>query len=91
MEISEPISYEEVKRAVLSMNSNNSSGFDGFPAAFFHNNWDTLGSDIFQMVQTAYPAGTFLVKLNHTLITLIPKMENPKRSPNFDQLAYARS
>lgn len=75
----EPVSLEEVRRAVMAMNSFKAPGADGFQAFFFKQYWDILGDDLHAMVADAFSNGKGETSLLETLIVLIPKIENPLR------------
>jgi hypothetical protein len=62
-------------------------GSDGIPAAFYQKYWNTVRTDITNMVKALFHSGFMLKSLNHTFITLIPKLPNPERVSQFRPIA----
>ncbi|GJT73883.1 auxin efflux carrier [Tanacetum coccineum] len=60
-----------------------SSGPDGYTAAFFKGAWEIVGSDVVNAVKEFFVNGKLLKELNHTVIALIPKIQNPTRINDF--------
>ena len=71
------IEEKEIRDAVLSMNPNKSLGMDGMGPLFFQKFWHIIKDDIVRVIQTFFHTGLMLKSVNHTIITLIPKTENP--------------
>lgn len=55
----------------------------GFVAAFYQENWEWIGKDIVQSALAFFQSGYMLKELNHTFITLIPKVPNPQQVGDF--------
>lgn len=53
-------------------------GPDGMPPSFFQKYWHIVGDDICAAVKAFFQSKNMLRVLNHTLISLIPKV---KKSP----------
>lgn len=82
--LNSPFSREE--GALNQMFLTNSPGVDGMRALFYHNYWDIVGYDVVSF----YLNGRASVKeVNHTLLTLIPKVHRPAKV-SFDQSVYAQ-
>ena len=77
------ISDEEIKSAMFSMGDDKSPGPDGYSAAFFKNSWDIIGHDVMDAVREFFVSGKLLKELNHTAITLIPKVLSPSTVSDF--------
>ncbi|GKC06324.1 reverse transcriptase domain, reverse transcriptase zinc-binding domain protein [Tanacetum coccineum] len=60
-----------------------SSRPDGYTAAFFKGAWKIVGSDVVNAVKEFFVNGKLLKELNHTVIALIPKIQNPTRINDF--------
>ncbi|GKC42164.1 sodium/hydrogen exchanger 6, partial [Tanacetum coccineum] len=73
------VSNDEVKSVIFSMGDDRAPGPDGFTAAFFKKAWDVVGGDITCAVQDFFSNGKLLKELNHTIISLIPKVTTPAR------------
>ena len=82
-----PILDEEITLAVNQMEPLKTPGFDGIPAAFYQKYWNTVRTDITNMVKALFHSGFMLKSLNHTFITLIPKLPNPERVSQFRHIA----
>ncbi|KAL9664105.1 hypothetical protein QQ045_019502 [Rhodiola kirilowii] len=65
----------EVKRALFQMHPTKAPGLDGFLALFFQNNWAIVGNDVTREVLEVLNNGRLDVRLNETLIVLIPKVK----------------
>ena len=65
---------EDVHTALFSMDSNKTPGPDGFGAGFFKTYWPLLKSDLFNSVVEFFRTGKLLKEINHTFLTLIPKI-----------------
>ncbi|GKB04963.1 hypothetical protein Tco_0833158 [Tanacetum coccineum] len=77
------ITTKEVKDAMFSMGNDKSPGPDGYTAAFFKDAWEIVGSDVVNAVKEFFVNGKLLKELNHTVIALIPKIQNPTRINDF--------
>ncbi|XP_021290562.1 uncharacterized protein LOC110421316 [Herrania umbratica] len=82
-DLAKGLSSEEIQHALFDMNPRKSTGYDGFPASFFQKNWQYINADLVNFVQMAYATGSVPPALNHTLITLIPKVESPEKITQF--------
>ncbi|KAH0972205.1 hypothetical protein GBA52_024361 [Prunus armeniaca] len=71
-------SREEVFDTIKSLSPSTSPRPDGFTGAFFQHHWVVVGTDVFRLVQSFFHSGKLPRRLNHTLITLIPKIPNPR-------------
>ncbi len=58
-------------------------GPDGMPPLFYQKFWDSIGNDVSFAVLSCLNSGTILKSINHTYITLIPKIPIPKKVTNF--------
>ncbi|KAL6227986.1 hypothetical protein ACLB2K_001940 [Fragaria x ananassa] len=67
-----------VQEAIFSIGGLKAPGVDGFPALFFHKHWNLLASEGFKLVSDAFSSGVIPDGLNHTLITLVPKIASPQ-------------
>ena len=78
VELVQPISLEEVRRAVMAMDAYKAPGADGFQAFFYKQYWHIIGRDLHKMVSDAFFQGRGEEQLLDTLIVLIPKVDNPQ-------------
>ena len=67
----------EVESALRQMAPLKAPGPDGMPPIFFQHYWDCIGNDIVKAVLFCLNTSEIIPGLNHTFITLIPKVKNP--------------
>ena len=65
------------------MGDDKSPGPDGFNAKFFKATWDITGREVCAAVKEFFINGKLLRQLNHTIISLIPKVESPDRVEHY--------
>ncbi|GJS98521.1 sodium/hydrogen exchanger 6 [Tanacetum coccineum] len=73
------VSNYEVKSVIFSMGDDRAPGPDGFTVAFLKKVWDMVGGDISCVVREFFSNGKLLKEINHTIISLIPKVSTPAR------------
>eukprot|EP00253_Pinus_taeda_P026308 PITA_26308 len=81
------ISMEEVEEAVKSMPNDKSPGPDGFTIKFFKACWQTIKTEIWEVVEDSRRSGTILKSFNSTFLALIPKEENAQTPEKFKPIA----
>jgi hypothetical protein len=69
----QPFSMDELRTAVLSMNSNSSPGLDGFGPAFYKKYWDLVKHSLFESLQDFHSLTTDIRPINKSFIVLLPK------------------
>lgn len=77
------VTADEVRRALFSMGNYKAPGPDGFHPLFFKAKWDILGQDIIKFVERVFNDPSLIGSVNHTLLTLIPKVDEPTRAVDF--------
>lgn len=70
-----------------SIHADKTPGPDGFSAAFFHSNWDSIGPDIVREVQDFFKTNKLPENINETFIRLIPKVGSPQAVPDYRPIA----
>ncbi|KAL9691841.1 hypothetical protein QQ045_012268 [Rhodiola kirilowii] len=90
-ELTRPYTWEEVKRALFQMAPLKAPGIDGFPALFFHRNWNTVGDRLCQEVLSFLNGGHFDKRLNCTRITLVPKVKDTKRIEDYRPISVCNT
>lgn len=73
-----PFVANEVLAALQSMCPDKSPGSDGMSAMFYQHYWDHIGTDVTTVVLGVLNEGHDMSKLNTFIITLIPKVKQPK-------------
>lgn len=75
--------YEEVKRAMFSIDSNKAPGLDGFRNFFFRYTWHIIRAEVTTVVLEFFQHGNMLKAHNATLVTLITMKTCPKNVSEF--------
>ncbi|XP_020254288.1 uncharacterized protein LOC109831370 [Asparagus officinalis] len=81
--LSAPISRDEIKNAVFSINDNKAPGPDGFSASFYKASWAIIGEEVTMASEDFFRTGKLLGAINSTSISLIPKVICPKSPSDF--------
>ncbi|CAN1253995.1 Transposon TX1 uncharacterized 149 kDa protein [Linum perenne] len=71
------VSDEEIRKSVFDMGPSQAPGIDGFTAAFFQTYWHIIKKDICEAVRAFFHSGKLLKGINRTIISLIPKVDQP--------------
>lgn len=66
---------EEIKSTVFAMSGDSASGPDGFTGLFYQQYWDTIGTDIYNMLQQFYTGASLPKSITHTNLVLLPKIQ----------------
>ncbi|XP_062076005.1 uncharacterized protein LOC133780148 [Humulus lupulus] len=82
-----PFNKSDVKKALFSIHSSKSPGLDGFGSGFFKGLWADIGDEISQSVLEFFQNGFLPKSLNETVISLIPKVAEPKSASNYRPIA----
>ena len=83
VDLAKPYTAEEVDCAIKEMAPLKAPGPDGMPHLFYQTYWTEVGMDVSQGVLSSLNSGSLLKSVNHTFITLIPKVKNPERVTEF--------
>ena len=81
-------SRDEVEMAVKQMAPLKAPGPDGMPPIFFQKFWNIIGDDVVKAIHSCLNSGNILPGLNHTFISLIPKVKHPEFVTEFRLLPY---
>uniref|UniRef100_A0A2N9FFZ2 Reverse transcriptase domain-containing protein n=1 Tax=Fagus sylvatica TaxID=28930 RepID=A0A2N9FFZ2_FAGSY len=73
----------EVEIALKQMAPLKAPGPDSLPPIFYQKYWHLIGRDVTAAVLTCLNSGQILKAINHTHITLIPKVQNPEEVVEF--------
>ena len=82
-DLAKPYLMEKVEFAIKEIAPLKAPGLDGMPPLFYQPYWSEVGMDISQAVLSSLNSGSLLKSINHTFITIIPKVQNPERVTNF--------
>ena len=86
-----PVLDDEIKAAVFDLAPDKTPGPDGFPPFFFQKYWSLVGNSVSKAVKAFFFSGKMLKEINHTFITLIPKVENPSSANHFRPISLCSS
>ncbi|GJY23686.1 uncharacterized protein Tco_0397344 [Tanacetum coccineum] len=73
----------EVKEAMFSIGKNKSPGLDGYTSTFFKHAWEIIGKEVTEVVQDFFKNGKLLTEINHTIISLLPKVHSPSKVSDY--------
>lgn len=73
----------EVEVALKQMAPLKAPGPDGMPPLFYQNFWELVKGDVIHDILFFLNSGSLPLSLNHTFITLIPKIKNPENVTEF--------
>ena len=82
IELTRVPSEEEIRRVVFNMNPLKAPGLDDMPGLFYKHYWLIVGEQLVAAVLIFFREGWLLREMNHTFITLIPKVQG---AHNFNQ------
>ncbi|XP_062113464.1 uncharacterized protein LOC133824560 [Humulus lupulus] len=74
LDLTQPFTKKDVKRALFSIPSIKSPGPDGFGSGFFKALWNDIGVEISDAILMFFEHGEIPSELNGTFLTLIPKL-----------------
>ena len=76
-----------MEAALKQMAPLKASGPNGMPQIFFHHYWSSIGDDVVKAILSCLNSSQILPGLNHTLLTLIPKVKCPDKVTKFWPIA----
>lgn len=74
-----PFSIDELKKALLKMNTNKAPGTDGLPPEFYSTFWDQVSTYLYDSINHSLQEGELSTEQRRGVITLIPKKEVDRR------------
>ena len=77
IQLSHEFTTLEVQIALKQMTPLKAPSPDSMPPIFYQNYWDLIGSDVSQTILSYLNSASLPHPLNHTFITLIPKVKSP--------------
>ena len=86
--LTSPVTKEELRQALFQMQSDNSSGSDGFDPAFYQRLWHVYGDGIFQAAASWLDRGYFSSNVTETNICLISKCKEPDHMKDLRPISF---
>lgn len=83
----QPISMQEVEDAMAQLKDGKAPGPDGFTANFFHEFWELINTEVWEIVEESRSMHWILPSLTATFIVLIPKGDEPNTPDKFRPIA----
>lgn len=80
-----------INEVVFSMGPDKAPSSDGFTTLFYQKYWEFVGIDLLLALEESKRNRVILKELNSTLITIIPKMVNPKSFADFHPIALCNT
>jgi hypothetical protein len=87
----EPFTTEEIDQVIKEMPSEKTPGPDGFNALFLKKCWPIIKNDFYKLCNDFYERQVSLQAINSSLITLIPKVNNPSSTGDFRPISLLNS
>jgi hypothetical protein len=86
-----PFSQEEIENIILDLPSDKAPGTDGFNNLFFKRAWHIIREDFFKLSTNFFNHDVDLKSVNHSYITLVPKIDNPEKVFDFRPISLINS
>ena len=81
--LSQPITPEEIRSSMFSINGDKAPGPDGYTACFFKTAWSVVGEDVIRAILFYFQTCKMLPAFNSTGVALVPKCQNPSSMKDF--------
>uniref|UniRef100_A0A803NKK3 Reverse transcriptase domain-containing protein n=1 Tax=Cannabis sativa TaxID=3483 RepID=A0A803NKK3_CANSA len=82
-----PFTKKEIKKAIFSIPNSKYPGPGWFSSGFFKALWADLGNDISNAIKDFFQTGRMPPEFHATMITLVPKIENPSKAIDYRPIA----
>jgi len=83
----QPTSLKEVEEAMAQLKDGKAPGPDGFTTNFFHEFWDLIKAEVWDLVEESRSMHWVLLALNSTFIALVPKEAASNRPEKYRPIA----
>jgi len=83
----QPISKQEVEKAMAQLKDGKAPGPDGFTANFFHEFWELINTEVWELVEESRSMHWILPSLNATFLSLILKGDEPNMPDKYKPIA----
>nr|GEZ68719.1 hypothetical protein [Tanacetum cinerariifolium] len=82
-----PVTDKEIQEAIFDIGDNKAPGPDSYTAKFFKKAWKIVGEDVCLAVREFFQTGKLLGQINATLISLVPKIKQPRKVTDYRPIA----
>ena len=82
-DLNKPFLRAEIEQAIFQIGALKAPGPDGIPAGFYQLYWSIVQNDVISTIQAFFHLGYLLKSLNHTFLSLIPKVACPEEFSQF--------
>jgi retron-type reverse transcriptase len=86
-----PFSTKEIDDCIKDLPNDKSPGPDGFNNEFIKNCWSIIGDDVRALINDFHQGKITLESINSSLISLIPKTDNPSSPNDFRPISLLNS
>jgi hypothetical protein len=77
------VTREDVRKTMFYLKKNKAPSLFGYSAGFYHSAWEVVGEDVVDAVLEFFSSGRLLKETNATIITLVPKKNNPSSMSDY--------
>ena len=81
------VTDQEIYEGLQSIGNDKAPGVDGYNAFFFKHTWKIIKDDIIEALKSFFTTGKLHKDFNCTLVSLIPKGQNPKTVKEYRPIA----
>lgn len=86
-----PVDLQEVEEVVRQLKAGKAPGLDGFTSNLFHNLWELIKLEVWQVVEESRTLRWMFPGLNATFIALIPKEAQPNTPNKYRPIAFCNT
>jgi hypothetical protein len=90
-ELDVPFQKEEIDDIVKNLSMGKSPGPYGFNTDFVRKCWNTISHDFYDLCEGFYNNDICIQSINGSYVTLIPKMDNPRKVSDFRPISLLNS
>lgn len=82
-----PVDLQEVETIVRQLKEGKAPSLDGFTSKLFHNFWELIKLEVWQVVEESRTLRWMIPTMNSTFIALIPKEDQPNTTEKYRPIA----